>query len=1056
MANIYLSEAASNGKHFAPTQFPKRIDLNLSNVNRFLFGPYGRCFSTAHFSSGGRANRNYLESDCVFIDIDCTPIDSAEKWKQTVQSKLAPLKLHVFAYPSFHNKVHLLIPYSRPVNNSEDCRKVTASTMLRLKGVFPDLDPACSDPARFSYEGAHVENPQDWSFELDGDPVDVDRILASAPSVGEMKRRLNGRPMPSAALKSAPFEISNRGFSSYLKDLSFAAHTEGTRHQTCICAGNYIVGHSSTVEEAEEAFWNFAGGEGALPDSELKKILEDCFGYTTLGKDLHPQPSFTHSASSPSAFSSPQEVSPQMPMKKSRIVAQTVEEVKKQANRELRRAAHKRRESIADATNTRLNSGQVYSVHETRPGCGYAIPLDDNGYKSWINDLIVENAPDPEIEVAVKNIQNKQFGPDILNHDGLYLREANTAFFANGIFRIFPDRGTFRFDGLKEGQFLENAFTWEFRQSFSPSDLDPALDILNFYFPKRPYENTLISVEAYIFLAFLASAVSRHVDDQRCLLLYGKGGNGKSSLREIVLEVLGSDIMKELPSALLLKEGDRFSAANNNIQSASLLFADDRLPTSSKINAVSMKNLISKGPVDYEIKGGGSWTEDKLFKLLIIANQPLAFSDLTDDGLTRKLEAIEARAQLKDRNGKMPAITDRVINSLRTLLCVFLCMPQIPASIPDDYPLREDWIKEGLQAEVFRSILTPRPDAYVEVVDIKALLAQAGDKNLGNKRLSDLEKALRKNGYEVKKQRNGRKRVKGYIIDTSSTYYRIANHSGINIGTQDEGEDANEDEDYGKRFSEYYGKIAPLVSSFDKCFRGIAASGELVRGEGAETEYKLEPVDACVDLKSESECNFTPVDPVEDDSSPSSSHDFSPSTVALPAYTLDVPIEEFGEPAENWVEEDYSQDEYDYYRGVLEPLPVEPTSVAAPPSFPPDQDKKPSDVKLQEIEPIRVGDIKPVKPLEALEGCSDVIGKVHSWMGEVGVEDSGVMASWAGREVAKKLPAGYTMEDVITGAPTGEFEAVFVEAYQSQKREDGSESKVCSYVQGFAEGAKEG
>lgn len=1035
ISHVYIADCGSNGKNYAPTQFTQQIELTLENVNKFLFGPNGRCCTTAHFSSEGRANKNYLDSDCMFADIDCSPVDNAEEWKKLVHIKIPHIGLHVLAYPSFHNKVHLLIPFSRPVRSKEECEKVIAGTLLKLKPFFPDLDTACSDPARFSFEGAHVEDPEKWSFEWPGAPVDVDGILEDKRSAKDMKRELNGRrPFPVDASQTVSGGFKPSSSSSYLDSLYPSAHTEGMRHPTCIFAGNYIVGHSSSRQEAEERFWNFAGGEGSLPEDELRKIFEDCLSYTPLGKDLKLY----------SPMDQRMEKGSEGPRRKSQIIAETVVTVKKLANSELRRASHKRRESISDATDTRLDSGQIYSVHEAYPGsnCGYAIPLDSNGYKGWIDDLIVEEALDTEIEVAVKNIQHRQFGPEILNHKGLHLREANTAFFANGIFRIFPEKGAFRFEELREGQYLENAFTWKYVESPDFSAVKLAVNMLNSYFPKRPYEKTLLSVEGFAFLAFLASAVSRHVDDQRCLLIDGKGGNGKSTLREIILKVLGESIMKELPSAMLLKEGDRFSAANNGIQSASLLFADDRLPVSSKINAVSMKNLISKGPVDYEIKGGGSWTEDKLFKLLIISNQLLSFTDLTDDGLTRKLEVIEARAQMKDKNGKMPAITQEVIDSFRALLCAFLRMPQIPSEIPDNYPLREDWLKEGLQAEVFRSILIPRPGSYVEVVDIKALLAQAGDRNLGNKRLSDLENALRKNGYEVRKQRNGRKRVKGYVIDVNSTYFKIANHEGINTGCFETGEEENEEEDYKKRFEGYYKKIVSLALSYDACLKSILSGSSPVElGEG-KCRYELKGVSVPKEVLFDDDLEEPQV-------SPSNAQIIEEPASLTPS--LEAYVEEYAnEPTGESTEEEWSQDEWDYYTKGVEPLPLQDRKPEVPESVqsglscdfnksePLAVEKEissetPVTRNFDKIEPICVKDIKPWKELEIPEGCTNVPEAVSNWIGEVGVKDSGVTAVCAGKELAEKLPKEWDLEVVLKDAPTGEFRAVLEKTFYGQR-----------------------
>ena len=189
-SHIYIAKCGSNSKNYAPTQFSQQIELTLENINKFLFGPNGLCCAPAHFSSEGRANKNYLDSDCMFVDIDCPPVNDAVEWVKQAQNKVAKIGLHVFAYPSFHHKVHLLIPFSRPIDSEKDCEKVISCILLKLKPIFPDLDTDCSDPARFSFEGAHVEHPESWSFECPGLPIDVDDILKDRYSARELHRAI--------------------------------------------------------------------------------------------------------------------------------------------------------------------------------------------------------------------------------------------------------------------------------------------------------------------------------------------------------------------------------------------------------------------------------------------------------------------------------------------------------------------------------------------------------------------------------------------------------------------------------------------------------------------------------------------------------------------------------------------------------------------------------------------------------------------------------------------------------------------------------------------------
>ena len=170
ISHVYLSDRSSNGKTFKPVQFPTQIELTLPNVNAHLFGPNARCCTPALFARNHRSDENYQTSDCMFVDVDCPPVEDPKEWKRGAQIKVARLGYHVFAYPSYRKKLHLLIPYSRPIDDAGDCRKVVASVLLELKPSFPDLDAACSDPSRFSFEGAPAENPAEWSFEWPGRP----------------------------------------------------------------------------------------------------------------------------------------------------------------------------------------------------------------------------------------------------------------------------------------------------------------------------------------------------------------------------------------------------------------------------------------------------------------------------------------------------------------------------------------------------------------------------------------------------------------------------------------------------------------------------------------------------------------------------------------------------------------------------------------------------------------------------------------------------------------------------------------------------------------------
>ena len=180
------------GKACAVTNFPTCIELTLSNVVRYCFGaddkkgrPTSYCQTTVRFKNGHRSQANFKEADVIPLDIDgaVTNGDAAD-WKSKYKPILEKVGLQSFAYPSLSRRCHVFLPLSRPVKTVEEYCAVVKATLQALKAKYPelknDLDPADKDGARMLFEGATVDNPGEWAFEIKGEPVNVENALEFA------------------------------------------------------------------------------------------------------------------------------------------------------------------------------------------------------------------------------------------------------------------------------------------------------------------------------------------------------------------------------------------------------------------------------------------------------------------------------------------------------------------------------------------------------------------------------------------------------------------------------------------------------------------------------------------------------------------------------------------------------------------------------------------------------------------------------------------------------------------------------------------------------------
>ena len=763
MSSIYLADKprishAKTGEACKVVRFPRQVEATLENVIQYCFGPDGDngcptsyCQTTIHFKDGYRSQSNFLEADVIPLDIDGDPVegDNPADWQSKYKPILEKIGLHSFAYPSLSRRCHVFVPLSRSVTSMEDYRAVVKATLQALKAKFPeledDLDPADKDAARMLFEGAAVVNPGEWAFEIPGEPLNVDDALEYA----------------------AHGPIENKAAAHSLNDLTDALESEGDRNNSAYKLALYAKAHSKSKEEAYAAYL-FMVQNTTLDRAEVDSIFESAMkADVPLGSDLEKQGN----------------EKPNKAVAREEELGKAFKAVEARLRAKFRRAVQNPADEGGQPA--RLKSNEIYAIHENKPGSGkgYATLVTREGYKKAVFDMIEEYAAGNEaLEMRMKNKSAQMLNPDCLSSDGLKIPCANEAFFRNGIFKIYGYEGRkgkdFEFVPLREGEYLISPYPWDFEPN---SELlwKGIVDWLNLYFPPQT-EETLISFEGAIFLDMVCSAVGRIVNDEFCLWVQGKGGNGKTTgVRDQFGVALGGEpVFRNMAGKTSFFMGFENPFDGTLTQDAAIAYYDE-IPLSERINAERFKRFISKGDLTMEVKFGSKWNEEKLFKVLFTANDLPQFSSYADNGLTRKLRVIKAIPDLLHAGLPIPPVKE-VIPIIRALICAALQMPSLSLlkyrPLWEEYPLRKQWLRKGNESAIWEDLLIPadNPEDYVSISEIRRFLkgAKEGISKLGPDKIAAM---VRDAGYPVKERSHRAPlRVQGYLINDSSDLAKSA------------------------------------------------------------------------------------------------------------------------------------------------------------------------------------------------------------------------------------------------------------------------------------------
>lgn len=167
--HLYMANCRGNGQNVL---YP--IQLEVKGVEDVRTAA-ARDHMPSKMANSYRNTANFLQCDCVMVDVDNTHSDDPDAWK-TLNDILEALPVNMYVVRSRNymkekthtnrktgevtrqeprEKWHLYCPLQKPITNAAEYEKL----MLEVLGLFPFIDPSAMDNARFFFgvESPHVE-----------------------------------------------------------------------------------------------------------------------------------------------------------------------------------------------------------------------------------------------------------------------------------------------------------------------------------------------------------------------------------------------------------------------------------------------------------------------------------------------------------------------------------------------------------------------------------------------------------------------------------------------------------------------------------------------------------------------------------------------------------------------------------------------------------------------------------------------------------------------------------------------------------------------------------
>ena len=937
-----------------------------------------KTFKDGHIVSAYRDREHFIQAECATFDIDhmsCGiegPTDtppSMEDWRKET-SLLSNLSFKAYWSPSARYNIHGIAPLSRPITDPKELRIVQEWVQSQV-GLL-GISGECDEKVK---DVARFYFPGPNVNNPSAWIFENDAKVLDVDSVlNHNREKVEEKGEVKRSRRGRP-----RNPGVYESELIKRAITPGSRNDGCFNLARYYGGKTETEEEARALYNAVVPPQEDFPQEEVDKCFENGYKTCTPGSLILPSsPVFQDRTQA--QFKT--------------ALARAVSDIQEACKLNYRMFTTLGLTSD-DKDDPRWKSNRICRLIYTtsQHDRGYAEPLDSTAeFEAFIGMQIDKyKDSDPDLWLKLMEKRRHYFPSSMLSPKGLILRHANEAQYLDG--RVLYKEGLSgevrpSFEPIKSGEFYTEIFPFEHKTQ-KPLEGSPIWEYLTSWLPKRTGQKGKVSVELLLLADFFRSAVGGILGNEQALIFDSPASYGKSTFVGLQSAALKKKAVKKFPDSLLTGQSSRF-AWLGCVDSYIGYFMDP--PVGRVLDNIQLKQVISSDSKSVEIKGGAAWDQETFYRTEIFTNDMPRLKDPTDDGVRRRLRMIKLWRKFTGERG-LPS--REMIEGFREFICTCARLPKLPDEVWQEYPALKDWLSESCESDLFNEVLIKDPNSrdFVKVSELKAVLRAAGNP-LTRMPSGDFEKLLHAAGFRTPRRACG-KVIPHCRFNEESTEWKTYKGLYVNESHVDYGSEENDDEK--AKWQSYFDKINPLLESLPIPFD---SAPEYVKSEA---------------FKSQSENS----------------------------------MEESVEADVN-NEEEWSQDEWDYYTNGAEPLPLQdqdrkpdaPESVqsdsscASKPELPIEKEINsgtPIARNPDKIEPICVKDIKPWKPLDLPEGCRDVPGEICNWIRDVGVEESGVAAVCAGRELAEKLPKKWDLEVVLKDAPMGEFRAVLVKAFYEQR-----------------------
>jgi len=319
----------------------------------------------------------------------------------------------------------------------------------------------------------------------------------------------------------------------------------------------------------------------------------------------------------------------------------------------------------------------------------------------------------------------------------------------NGTFEISPN-GT-RFRPFDSSDFL----TYQLPFDYEPRAKAPIFEAyLNRVLPDKERQKVLAEFLGYVFIKH----ESKFLKEEKALILYGTGANGKSVFFEVVNALLGSENVSNYSLQSLTGESDYYRAkiSNKLVNYASEI--------NSKLESSIFKQLVSGEPIQARLPYGEPFTLRNYAKLIFNCNELPKDVEHTEAYFRRFLIIpfdVRIPEEEQDKNlhnkiidNELSGVFNWVLDGLNRLLTQkrFSECEAVRLAL-ENYKLESDTVQMFLNDNDYRVSITsekPLKDLFSEY---RNYCNESGFKSCSIKTFSDRLKNL---GFQIHKKNFGR------------------------------------------------------------------------------------------------------------------------------------------------------------------------------------------------------------------------------------------------------------------------------------------------------------